>query len=576
MEQRIQELEQQLQRLHSTTPQPGPSSSAVDGVDSTAAEIEGGTRVVYIQQSDKVPKFSGKLDRPDSPTLEEWIEQIENHIQLKPTEKEKVNCVYNHLEGAARIEVKYLPKQERETVNGIFQILREVYGCSHSLTSLQRRFFNRKQREGESLLDYSHALMSLMDQIVESDEQAKPKSQRDLRDQFCEGVRDQSLSIRLRDKVRLNPRWTIRDVRREAVEWTTQCEGQLFKQKDKHSSLFSNEVQVQASCESVDNKSSYSELKALIEAQQRQLDLLMKALQPSKQEFGGQPPPKTKRNPDGKPRCFRCDQRGHIARYCTAALPKTTLSERGAAQVEKQESASEQSHAHLETKPDLHSDPTVMSVLVGKCPVVEVKMGEIVVPSLLDTGSNVTTITESFFKKHFGYLTDAQLRDCAWLDLRAGNGLELPYLGYLELDITILGKCVTRRGVLVVKDPEDPQMQYKKMQTPGLLGMNVIKGFYYELFVQHGPSLFDDPGVTEAPEWRRALRHCQVEETIANSPEPFKVRVKGKSPLCVAAGTLTMVPVTCPKVPSQQYMEFLVEPLQPEEGVLPELSLIHI
>lgn len=112
------------------------------------------------------------------------------------------------------------------------------------------------------------------------------------------------------------------------------------------------------------------------------------------------------------------------------------------------------------------------------------------------------------------------------------------------------------------------------MQTPGVLGMNVIKGFYYELFVQYGPSFFEIPGVAEAPQWRRALRHCQVEETIANSPEPFKMRVKGKNPLWVAAGTLIMVPVTCPKVPSQQHMEFLVEPLRPGEGVLPEGLLV--
>lgn len=574
MEQRMQELEQQLQRLSSSTSPPGSSSSTMDNVESTAAETEGGTRVVYIQQSEKVLKFSGDVEKVDSPTLEEWIEMIENHIQLKSSEKEKALCVYNHLEGAARIEVKYLPKQERETVNGILKVLREVYGCSHSLISLQRRFFNRKQRERESLLDYSHALMSLMDQIVESDEHAKPKAERELRDQFCEGVRDQNLGIRLRDKVRVHPRWTIRDVRREAVEWTMQCEGQSFKQKDSHSSLLSNEVQAQASCEAIDNKSSYSELKALIEAQQKQLDLLLKAFTPSNQEVASQPQSKSKRQSDGRPRCFRCDQRGHIARYCTATFPKTTQPDRRAPQVKEEEPATEQSHTHLETNLGVKPVPAVMSTLVGKCPVVEVKMGGIVVPSLLDTGSMVTTITESFFKKHFGHLTDSQLHDCAWLDLRAGNGLELPYCGYLELDITILGKCVAHRGVLVVKDPDDPHMQYKKMQIPGLLGMNVIKGFYYELFVQYGPSLFEDPTVAEAPEWRRALRHCQVEETIANSPEPFKVRVKGKSPLCVAAGTLNMVPVTCPKVPSQWNMEFLVAPLQPEEGALPEGLLV--
>uniref|UniRef100_A0A8C5E809 CCHC-type domain-containing protein n=1 Tax=Gouania willdenowi TaxID=441366 RepID=A0A8C5E809_GOUWI len=63
----------------------------------------------------------------------------------------------------------------------------------------------------------------------------------------------------------------------------------------------------------------------------------MKALQPSKQEFGAPPPSKAKRTFDGKPRCFRCDQRGHIARYCTAILPKATHSEQRTTQLEQQE-----------------------------------------------------------------------------------------------------------------------------------------------------------------------------------------------------------------------------------------------
>ena len=45
-----------------------------------------------------------------------------------------------------------------------------------------------------------------------------------------------------------------------------------------------------------------------------------------------------------------------------------------------------------------------------------------------------------------------------------------------------------------MKDPDEPQMQHKKMQTPGVLEVNVIKGFYYEV-LQYGPSPVDDPRV---------------------------------------------------------------------------------
>ncbi len=109
------------------------------------------------------------------------------------------------------------------------------------------------------------------------------------------------------------------------------------------------------------------------------------------------------------------------------------------------------------------------SNLVGSCPVVEVDMGGIKVSCLLDTGSMVTTICESFFKRHFQSWDDRQLQKCNWLQLRAANGLEIPYLGYLELDITVLGKVIPGMGVLVVRDHPYSGSVAK---APGLLGMN--------------------------------------------------------------------------------------------------------
>ena len=56
-------------------------------------------------------------------------------------------------------------------------------------------------------------------------------------------------------------------------------------------------------------------------------------------------------------------------------------------------------------------------------------MGGVTVPCLIDTGSMVTTITESFFQEHFHHL---QKKDCKWLGLKAANGLDIPYIGYIE------------------------------------------------------------------------------------------------------------------------------------------------
>ena len=191
------------------------------------------------------------------------------------------------------------------------------------------------------------------------------------------------------------------------------------------------------------------------------------------------------------------------------------------------------------------------------------------VPCLIDTGSMVTTVTESFFYKHFSHL---QKKDCKWLGLKAANGLDIPYSGYIELDIFVLGQRIPGRGILIVRDPPNVALQDRKVATPGILGMNVLSECYRVLFEQHGAQLFHSPPVkSAAPAALRALRHCEKIQAIFNASKPFKVKVQGKSPVRIGAGALTMVPVTCPQL---ETAEFLFEPLGVEDGQLPEGLLV--
>lgn len=94
-------------------------------------------------------------------------------------------------------------------------------------------------------------------------------------------------------------------------------------------------------------------------------------------------------------------------------------------------------------------------------------MGGVNVPCLVDTGSMVSTVTESFFLQHFEPLVREKLQSCHWLQLRAANGLAIPYIGYLELDVKLCSKSMARCGVLVVKDPPGDM----SLHIPGVLGM---------------------------------------------------------------------------------------------------------
>ena len=161
-------------------------------------------------------------------------------------------------------------------------------------------------------------------------------------------------------------------------------------------------------------------------------------------------------------------------------------------------------------------------------------MGGVEVPCLVDTGSMVSTITESFFVKHFEPWGSEKLHSCNWLRLTAANKMAIPYIGYIELDVQLCGKEIVKRGVLVVKDPKN-----STATVPGVLGMNIIKECYLELFVRHGPALFNLPYVLQAPPLiQHALQQCHQIQATTPPDCSGCLKVKGGRVCRVPGGTL--------------------------------------
>lgn len=83
--------------------------------------------------------------------------------------------------------------------------------------------------------------------------------------------------------------------------------------------------------------------------------------------------------------------------------------------------------------------------VVGGTPTTKAKMAGMEVECLVDTGSMVTLVSESFYNQNLKSKC-GRVRSCGkMLALRGANGLEIPYLGYLELDVVVGG--VTDRSV---------------------------------------------------------------------------------------------------------------------------------
>ena len=91
------------------------------------------------------------------------------------------------------------------------------------------------------------------------------------------------------------------------------------------------------------------------------------------------------------------------------------------------------------------------SQLVGKYPTVLVKLNDVDVMCLIDTGSMVSTITEECFRNNF-QSSGVELKQSTYLRITTSNGLDIPYIGYLEVDVCCKGVRLPNIGFLVVKD----------------------------------------------------------------------------------------------------------------------------
>ncbi len=84
--------------------------------------------------------------------------------------------------------------------------------------------------------------------------------------------------------------------------------------------------------------------------------------------------------------------------------------------------------------------------------VLQVSFGGAKTPCLLNTGSMLSMNTESFFLSSFHTHIKDRMQPCSCLQLKAANGLEILYCGYLELEVEVLGRVLPKMGVLITRE----------------------------------------------------------------------------------------------------------------------------
>ena len=92
--------------------------------------------------------------------------------------------------------------------------------------------------------------------------------------------------------------------------------------------------------------------------------------------------------------------------------------------------------------------------------------------ALVDSGSQVSAVSETFFKRELAP-AGVELLDIDWLEASAVNGLSIPYLGLIIADVTVGNNTIKDKGILVSKDTLESEPS--KDKVPGLLGMNILR-----------------------------------------------------------------------------------------------------
>ena len=185
----------------------------------------------------------------------------------------------------------------------------------------------------------------------------------------------------------------------------------------------------------------------------------------------------------------------------------------------------------------VRSDNDSLECLVGHAPTLEVKMGGIPVVCLMDTGSQVTTVTESFFKEHLKTLAADVMDPKSWLVIRAANGIEIPYTGYIEIDMEVCGIHVLKRGVLIVKDSTD----LASHEVNGLLGTNVLMQVPVLKNMLNGMKTEAYRPTREAVSFARVAGHCPI-RVPANSYVNVKARGRGSMDSMLVEPLSTPIP----------------------------------
>ena len=273
---------------------------AVEGLRRKVEEMNTKKIVVALPRQKKVRKYHGEAEIDGDFKVEDFIEEIKELIRGEDDSQERRQLVLNHLDGAAKREVKSCGRPQ-DTAEAMLDILEHAFGDRRSLAALLADFAERRQGPKEEIRAYANDLFERHRRLTQR--QARRGRQvvgeEALVGQFIEGLRDKSLALDLKKQQKKNT-LTFSEVREEALEWEEMKGGPTGGRSAGIGAVEGQIGELERAQEQL--KEENVNLRRELEALKRQRD-----------EPQGPPLSGAGR---GRVRCYRCGGPGHIARFC--------------------------------------------------------------------------------------------------------------------------------------------------------------------------------------------------------------------------------------------------------------------
>ncbi|GFS23840.1 Pol polyprotein [Elysia marginata] len=141
------------------------------------------------------------------------------------------------------------------------------------------------------------------------------------------------------------------------------------------------------------------------------------------------------------------------------------------------------------------------------CPIERIKILECETAALIDTGSQVSTVSEAFYQRNLRPQCEARSAPVSF-KMVAANGTHIPYSGFIVADLSVHGVMIKEAILFIVKDTP-------ANSPPVLLGMNVLQ------HTKDIANLKNPPFLNGPTHYARARR--QVPPLPAYSSTPIEV-----------------------------------------------------